>query len=574
MTLQSAAFSAPAEKASFPRHLPIQYGLAGLSIVLVGAPLIPIVYQAFIDRSLYDAGQSFTLANLAKLLTNPAFGTAIWNTLLFAVIGTIISQLIGVLAAVLMGRTDMPGRKIMGELFLWPMYLSALVLSLGWYNIYGPAGYATLLTTSVFGVAPWNLYSIPGMALVAGVSQAPVAYLYCLSSTRITDPALEEAARIAGAGTLRTLGSITLPLMLPAILYSTVLNFTVIIELLAIPLVFGSPANITVLTTFLYENGVAAAHPDHGLLATAAILLLVVVCVLVWLQNRLMGNAKRFVTLGGKATRPRLFQLGSLKWPAFAAMSIYLFLFIIAPAVALFLRAFVSFLSPMINISDVLTTQNFTTLLEFPIYMRSIWNTVLVSTIGAAIATVFISLLAITVHRSEFRYRNALDYIALFPRAVPGVVAGIGFFYAFALIPGLGELRNTIWILVIAFTMRFIPNGYGAISPMLLQMSQDLDRAARIQGADWWTAVTRIVLPLLQPALIACYVILFIQFFKEYATAIFLFAPGSEVIGTSLLQLWIQGELGQVAALATLQITIVAIAVAVGRAIFGVKLYG
>ena len=109
---------------------------------------------------------------------------------------------------------------------------------------------------------------------------------------------------------------------------------------------------------------------------------------------------------------------------------------------------------------------------------------------------------------------------------------------------------------------------------MLMQMSPDLDRAARVQGSDWWTASRRIVLPLMRPALVACFTILFITFFKEYTTAIFLFAPGSEVIGTTLLQAWTQGEVGLVSALATLQVLVIGICVTAARAIFGVKLYG
>lgn len=573
--------SAPA--AALPEEMPkpragrdgaIQYGVALLTVALVAAPLLPVLYQSVLDRAIYDAGQQFTLANFDRLLRTDGFGRVLWNTLAFAVLTTAISQTIGTLAAVLFGRTDMPGARLFGELFLWPIYLSALVLSFGWYTVYGPSGYLTLLVQTLFGFAPWDLYSLPGMAVIAGVSQAPVAYIYCMSSATITDPSLEEAARVAGARTWPTLRAITLPLLLPAIAYSAVLNFTVALELLAIPLVFGDPAGITVLTTFLYNNGVAAARPDHGLVATAAVFMLAVVCFLVWLQGRLLGNTRRFVTLGGKATRPRPFRLDRLRWPLFALSLAYIGATVVAPIGALVLRAFTSLLSPMVPLADVLTTANFATLLEYPIYTRSIWNSFVVSAAGGALATALVALIALIALRSRFRWRDPLHYVALFPRAVPGVVAGVGFFYAFALLPGLGGLRNTVWILVAAFTMRYIPVGLGALAPMLMQVSADLDAAARVQGADWWTASRRIVLPLLRPALVACFTILFISFFKEYTTAIFLFAPGSEVIGTTLLQAWTQGEVGVVAALATIQVAVVAACVALARAAFGVRLHG
>lgn len=565
---------APAAPGRFRREVPIQYGMAALVVVLVAAPLVPILYQSFLTGALYDHDARLTLGNFARLAQTDGFGTVLWNTFLLAALSTIVAQVFGTAAAILFGRTDLPGARVLGELFLWPIYLSALVLSFGWYSIYGPAGYITLFWQSILGEAPWNLYSIGGMAVIAGVSQAPLAYLYCLSSAGMTDPTLEEAARVSGAGTFRTLWRITLPLMMPAIAYSAVLNFTIGLELLSVPLIFGEPAGVTVLTTFLYNISATSPRPDHGLVATAAALMLVVIVFLVWLQGRLLGNTRRFVTLGGKATRPRPFRLGGLRWPLFAACVAYVVLTGVAPIGMLVLRAFTSFLSPMVPLVDVLTLENFEILWREPVYARSITNSFVVSLVGAAGATALIGMIALIVHRSEFRFRNALHYTALFPRAIPGVVAGIGFFYAFALLPGLGGIRNSIWILVIAFTMRFIPTGLGAVAPMLLQVSPDLDRAARVQGADWWTTTRRIMAPLMRPALVACYTILFISFFKEYSTAIFLFAPGSEVIGTALLQTWVQGEVGVVASLAAIQVVVIAVCITTARTIFGVKLHG
>jgi iron(III) transport system permease protein len=558
----------------FQREIPIQYGTALLVLVLVAAPLVPVLLQSVLDGALYEDTYNLTVANFARLARTDGFGRVLLNTVALAGLTTLVAQGIGTLAAILFGRTDVPLARVMGEFFLWPLYLSALVLSFGWYAVYGPAGYLTLIWEAMLGEAPWTLYSLGGMAAIAGVSQAPLAYIYCLSSATITDPSLEEAARVSGAGTFRTLWRITLPLMKPAIAYSAVLNFTVGLELLSIPLIFGDPAGITVLTTFLFNNGISSPRPDHGLVATAAALMLAVVCFLVWLQGRMLGNTRRFITLGGKATRPRAFRLGRLRWPLFTLAALYILVTVVAPIGMLVLRAFTTFLSPMIPIGEVLTLGNFATVFDYPVYARAVSNSLVVSLVGGALATALIGLIAVIVHRSEFRFRGALHYLALFPRAVPGVVAGIGFFYAFALVPGLGSLRNSIWILVIAFTMRFIPAGIGAVAPMLLQVSHDLDRAARVQGADWWTTSRRIVLPLMRPALVGCFTILFISFFKEYSTAIFLFAPGSEVIGTTLLQAWVQGEVGLVAALATIQVAVIAICVAAVRGIFGVKLHG
>src|SRR3546814_3731287 len=84
-------------------------------------------------------------------------------------------------------------------MLLWPIFLSHLVMAFGYFTMYGPAGYVTVFVQSIVGVQPWNLYSIGGMAVVAGVAQAPLAYLYCIAATSAADPNLEDAARTVGA---------------------------------------------------------------------------------------------------------------------------------------------------------------------------------------------------------------------------------------------------------------------------------------------------------------------------------------------------------------------------------------
>ncbi|MFK8253035.1 ABC transporter permease [Ancylobacter terrae] len=574
--MNALAQAAATDRLEEPRigEVPIQFGLAALTVALVAAPVLPIVYQAFIDRALYDAGQQLTLGNFTRLFGSDGFWRMAGETLLFGVLATAIAQLVGTGAAILVGRTDIPAGRFLGEVFLWPLYVSSLILAFAWATVYGPSGYVSQWIEATFGTLPWNLYSRLGMSLVAGVALAPVSFIYGQSSAGATDPSLEEAARIAGAGKLATLLNVILPLMRPSLFFSTILIFTSSIEILSIPLVFGTPAGLEVFSTFLYQKVGNAAVPDYAIAAAAALILIAIICGLIALQNRVLGSTRKYVTIGGKATRPRPFQLGGMRWPCFALLGFYVLAAVLVPLGILVLRAFVSFLHPLAPLAEVATLDNFRALWEFPVYGRSIVNSLVIALFGGAMATALVLMIAIVVHRSEFPLRRPLLYVALMPRAIPGLIAGIGFFYAVALIPGFAALRSTVVILMIAFTMATIPLGYGAIAPMLHKIGPELDRAARVQGASWLTTMTRIVIPLMRPAYIACFAILFISFFKEYSTAVFLYAPGSEVIGTTLLQFWTQGHIGYVASLSTIQIVIIAACVAAARSLFGVKVHG
>src|SRR5262249_44273613 len=151
-------------------------------------------------------------------------------------------------------------------------------------------------------------------------------------------------------------------------------------------------------------------------------------------------------------------------------------------------------------------------------YSRSITNSLEISAVGGAIGIAFIALLALIVYRSDFPLRRALGYLVLYPRAVPGVIVGIGFLWAFLLAPGVGSLRHTLAALTIAFIVRFIPLGFGAVGPSILRVSGELDRAARVSGATWLVTVRAVLLPILKPALLSGFVLLFISFLKEYSS--------------------------------------------------------
>jgi len=553
-------------------HL-IQYGVAGLTAVLVLAPLLPVLYTSFLDRPLYDPGGVVSLDNYVRLFSDPAFHRVIGDTFTFAVLATIISVGLGVLMAIVIGRTDVPARSILAEILLWPIYLSPLVIAFAWVIMYSPAGFGTLLIKNMLHIQPWNLYSIPGMAMVASVAMMPIAYLYCSSSAAVADPALEDAARSIGAGPLRILLSVTLPLMRPPILYSAVLIFTIALEVLSIPMILGGPVGINFFSSYLYNQWLGGARPDYGLVGAAAVVLLAIVTVLVLVQNSLLRESARFVTVRGKASRPHIFKLGRQRWILFAFICVYLLLAAILPMIGLTMRAFTKFLTPLAPPWRFLTLNNMQVIFSYPAYVRSITNSILIALIGGFVTTLFVALVALVAHRSEFRFRRVLDFLAIYPRTMPGMIVGIGFFWALVMVKPLGPIRNTIWGLTIAFGVRYLPTAFGAIAPMLARLGAELDDAARTVGASWWTTSWAILLKLLKPALYSSFILLFIQLIKEYGSAVFLVAPGSEVMGLTMLQFWVQGETGPVAALSLLQVIITMVIVYVGRKLFKVRIY-
>jgi iron(III) transport system permease protein len=542
----------------------LQWGLGILVAALVLFPTIPIIYQSFLSAPLYEADKSFTLNNFVRVLSNSGIWNVIGNTLMFMLGSTLLGTAAGIFLAVLLTRTDVFGRRFFSALVSVPFYISALILAFAWSVMYGPQGYITVLARNA-GLPTWNLYSLGGMIFVSAIYFMPLTYLYCSSSLKLADPSLEYAARIGGANPLKALWLITIPLIRPAILYSLLLTLVSGVELLSIPLVLGEPNQIDVLSTYLYRTALISGLTDYGSLAVVALLVVIFVTILVTLQNKLTQQEKRFVTVGGKVQRARLLQLGIWKIPATILMTVFVFLFVIVPLAGIVLQAFSSFLSPLVNPIDQLTFDNFKETFEFAEYRESILNSLFVAGVGGVIATLFMALCSLLAYRSSFSLRGLVKYLALYPRAFPGTVIGLGFLWALLMTPAVGWLRNTLWILIIAYCMRYLPLGFSSVSPSVLQISDELDRAARVSGTNWIGVLRHILFPLLRPALLSTFLLLFITFLKEYSVALFLFARGSQVIGTTMLEIWAQGGPGPVAALAVIQLLIIALASGISR---------
>ncbi|EFC79513.1 iron ABC transporter permease [Parafrankia sp. EUN1f] len=204
--------------------------------------------------------------------------------------------------------------------------------------------------------------------------------------------------------------------------------------------------------------------------------------------------------------------------------------------------------------------------------LRSVTNSLLIGVVGSVLATSALTLAALVAHRSRFRLRSTLPAILFYPRALPGIVVGVGIFWTFVLVAPLEPLRTTVWGIMLAFIVRNTAVGYATIQASLLAISAELDAAARTSGATWFRACRGIVVPLLRPALAGCLVLMFVSILNDYDPAVFLVTTGNEVLGVTMLKQWAAGFAGPVAALGVIQIAITALAVLIGRLAWGAKL--
>lgn len=534
-----------------------------VTIAVLG-PILPLLYASLRDRPLYQSGGHWTLAPYRQLFADPAFWQAARNTAQFAVGATILAVIIGSTFAMLCARTDIPGARALSALVIAPIVMPGLGLLLGWSSMYGQGGYVTGVLHQHLGITLPDLSSVTGMSVLGGCVTAPITFLTCRAALTNADSTLEDAARSAGASSLLVLRRVTLPLLRPALLNSALLTMTLAIEALGIPLILGQPRNINFLASYLYSTWTNATTPDPGSVSAGAIILLLIATVLLVLRRRLIGSEARFVAVSGRAGRTRSLTLGRWRWPAVTGAWLYILLTSILPLAGLVLMSSVRLLTPLIAPWHLFTADNYRAMRD-PVFTRSISHSVLIALVGALVTTLLITAATLVAHRSRLPMRATLPYTMLYPRAIPGIIIGIGFFWTYLVVtPPGAALRNSIWGIAVALSVRSASLAYVVLYPALSQISEALDNAGRASGAGWLTVSRRIVVPLIAPALFVSFVLMFVSILNDYDPAVFLVHPGNEIIGVTMLSSFAQGATGPVAALASIQVAITIVVLSVG----------
>jgi iron(III) transport system permease protein len=573
VTAESAALAVPAAKIERTAQLRTVAGWlwsAALMVVLAFLVLYPVamlLLGALTNTNpVVDGFGVFdlSLGNFIAVLGNPNVHFALANSLIACAGGTALAVAIGLAFSWIVVRTNTPWKGFIGAASMIPLFVPPLVAGVAW-SILGSPKSGLVNTMLKWAGVDWriDLYSMAGLIVVFGMYYAPYVYMFTASALRNMDPSLEEAAEISGVGPVRTLFTITFPLIAPAIISGGLLSFIVMLGIYGIPAVLGAPANIPVLTTYIFKL-TNWSPPLYSTAAAVAIILMVVTGALVALQQRVLSG-KSFTTVAGKAFRPRSLDLGPWRWLTLALALIYLLVVVVLPLLALVVAAFRRFLF-IPNAASLFDMRHyslvhFESIFDNPLTMRSIWNTMEVGFVTAVLGGVLAFAIGYTVHRGSAPGRRGLDLIATLPVAIPGLVIGVAYLWAWIGLPG--GLYGTIWILALAFVARFIPDTMKALSTSFLQIHRELEEAAWVCGKGLIGTIRTIVLPLARPGIVAATTLLFILAIRELGSSLFLYTSDTTVMAVLLLDYYEGGNTGKTAAFSLVQTALLAVLICV-----------
>jgi len=313
---------------------------------LVVYPVTMLVIGALTDTNPVVEGLANlrpSLANFVTVLANPNVHEALANSLIVCGGGTALALAIGLAFSWIVVRTNTPGKGFIAAVSMIPLFVPPLVAGVAWVMLGSPKTGLINTVLKWFGIDfRVDLYTMTGLIFVFGIYYAPYVYMFTASALRNMDPSLEEAAEVAGASPIATLFTVTFPLILPAIISGMLLSFIVMLGIYGIPAVLGAPANLAVLTTYIFKL-TAWSPPLYNTAAAVAIVLMVVTGFLVFMQQKVVSG-RSYATVAGKAFRPRSLDLGPWRWVTLALAVVYLLVVVVLPTLALVITAFRKFM--------------------------------------------------------------------------------------------------------------------------------------------------------------------------------------------------------------------------------------
>src|SRR6267142_1189413 len=546
----------------------------GLVVILGYQVLVPLLLIIWTSLKTIRPGEpgflelSFTLANYVRAYGISEFWEASLNTLYFAFLSSFCAFFCGTFLAWTVERTNTPLAKLIGMITLGRIIIPGVIITISWILSASPSiGVLNYMINALTGVRRFlNIYSFWGMVWVQSLEMAPLAYLLMSAAFQSTDPRLEEASAIAGAGAWSTFYRVSLPLILPATAASALLLFIQTVESFEVPLLLGGRARVPVYTTEVYFN-TARTPTDWGLASTYSMMLLVLSMALLFVYFRLVRHTERYQTITGKDFKPHRIDLGGWRYLTCALSLLLVFLITGLPFIMMLYASLMPrFQPPTLEALRDVTLVNYRSLLaDWNYSVRPLWNSTLLGVGSASVVMLLVAAISYFVNKSRVRSRKILDFLGFAPIALPSVVLGTAFlwFYLLVPLPVIGSLS----IIGLAYLTRYMPYALRFVSTSMVQIHTELEEAAAVAGGTWWKNLYRIYLPLLRPGLMAGWFWVMVHAYRELTIALMLARSRNRTASVIIYDLWTNGSFQQLSAFGVLMFTILIILVSIAQKI-------
>lgn len=502
--------------------------IISLVVIFVFFPVLHILIRAF---QLPDGAYSFVeffprffssdIWGLACFVGSKSCGTAI-NSIFLAVMTGVGTTLLGLAFALIFTRTDFRAKKLLRVLTIIPIITPPFVIGLALILLFGRTGTVTEIAADLFGMEKTRwLYGFWGVYFAQMLSFTPIAFLVLIGVVEGVSPSMEEASQTLDADRWQTFRYVSLPLMRPGLANAFLLGFIESLADFGNPLVLGG--NYSVLSTDIYF-AIVGAVADPAKAAVLALVLLVLTLTAFILQRVWVGK-KSYATVTGKADSGRHAALSPMVkrlcyWTAlpWAGATIVIYSMILVGSVVKVWGydhtfTFEHYIAAFgINFDDGIQ------------FVGAAWDsyftTLTISSIAAPLTAVVGLATAYLLVRQDFAGKSAFEFSTMLSFAIPGTVIGVSYIMAFNFPPI--ELTGTSIILILVFVFRNMPVGVRGGIAAMSQLDKSLDEASITLGANSFTTVRRVIMPLMGPAILGALTYSFVRAITSVSAVIFL----------------------------------------------------
>ncbi len=516
-------------------------------IVLIGISVLLLIVESFTYQG------KLSLANYTTTFSRSSNIRSFERTIYLAIFTSLFAGFIGSVSAWLVARTNLPGRNLLRIILVVPFMVPPFIGAMGWMFFLGRGGYLNKLWMNLFGRELYNIHTFSGIVLVLSMYLYPLVFLNVASALEKMDPSLEEAARMCGAKVGRIMKDVSLPLVLPSILSGMLLVFASAAANFGVPAIIGMPGRVYVLTTkimsYLYGGTVTGLRR-----AVALSVALIGVAVIGLILNNILTSKTKFTIITGKYTRPILVDLKGAKWIGYL-LWIFAAIAVFVPIFSIFLTALWKAWGLPFKLSSFTFHNFYYVLFEYSETKRAIVNSFLYAIMAATITTIIGALVAYMVKKEKDFISRTMEFLSTIPQAIPGTVVAVAMILTWS-----GKLKinlyNTLWIIIIAYTARYLFFSVRTVTGGLAQIHGSLEEAARSVGAKQLRVARDITFPLLWPSLFASWVLIFMPTLRELTISILLYGPHTKTIGVAIYELQDGGEYQAASAMATIVLVI------------------
>jgi iron(III) transport system permease protein len=497
------------------------------------------------------------------IAAEPKYLRAIGNTILLGLIVTVTSSLIGVPLAYFTARFSYPGKALIAVLPLTTLIVPEVIAAQTWLMMLGNNGLLTR-TLGDWGVRLPSFYGWPGLITVMTFIYYTYVYIGTLAAIRSFDIQLEQAAQSLGTTPALSRFRVMLPVVLPSILGSALLVFTLVVGNFAVATILGH--KVELLSVITYQTFVSEVGADPVMQSTLASVSIALVAVILFIQRFVVGRGKYEITLGRGAVPQALKGLPAILLACVAAIVVMISLLPLATVIA---GAFTRARGPVMRWGEWTTANLERVLINAP---DPIINTLIYASIATALSLIISTGISYLLVKKRNVLTPAIDYLASLPLALSGTVIGIGLVMSFN--QGWLSLSGTAAIIILAYLVRRLPFGIRNASSTLYNVPNSIEDASISLGVPPVRSFFKVILPLIVPAIAAAGVLVWTTTVAELSASIVVYSAGRETLPIQIFRLIDSGLMAQASAYGLVLVAIILVPIIIATTVFKLDIFG